>query len=49
MENRYKGKWSAAILDDYWWMMKRDVPETKYHRRAKKNTPLRSVIFYSYL
>jgi len=36
MEHRYKGKWSAAMLGDYCWMMKRDVPEPKYHRRAKR-------------
>jgi hypothetical protein len=36
MEHRYKGKCSAATLGDYCWMMKRDVPETKCHRRAKR-------------
>ena len=36
MEHRYKGKWSAAMLGDYCWMMKRDAPETKYHRQAKR-------------
>ena len=35
MEHRYRGKWSAAILGDYCWMMKRDAAETKYHRQAK--------------
>jgi len=35
MGHRYKGKWSAAMLGDYYWMMKRDTPETKYHRQAK--------------
>ena len=35
MEHRYKGKWSAAILGDYCWVMKRDAPETKCHRQAK--------------
>jgi len=24
------------MLGDYYWMMKRDVPETKYHRQAKR-------------
>jgi hypothetical protein len=24
----------AAMLGDYCWMMKRDAPETKYHRQA---------------
>jgi hypothetical protein len=27
MENTNKGKWSAAILVNYCWMMKSDVPE----------------------
>jgi CO dehydrogenase/acetyl-CoA synthase beta subunit len=27
MENRYKGKWSAAMLADYYWMVRRDAPE----------------------
>jgi len=36
MEHRYKGKWSTAMLDDCCWMMKRDVPETEYHRQAKR-------------
>jgi len=26
----------AAILGDYFWMMKRDASETKYHRQAKR-------------
>jgi len=32
MEHRYKGKWSDAMLGDYYWMMKMDAPETKFHR-----------------
>jgi hypothetical protein len=48
MEHSYKGKWRAAILDDYCWMMKWDATETNYHRKGQKDT-LRSVIFYSYL
>jgi len=28
MEHRYKGKYSAAILGNYCWMMKRDSSET---------------------
>jgi hypothetical protein len=28
-ERRYRGKWSAAILDDYCWMMNRGSTETK--------------------
>jgi hypothetical protein len=30
MENRYKGKWSAAMLADYFWTLKRDAPEIHY-------------------
>jgi len=36
IEHRYKGKSSAAMLGDYCWMTKRDVPETKYHQQAKR-------------
>ena len=25
MERRYKGKWSAVMLGEYYWMMKRDA------------------------
>jgi len=46
IEQRYKGKWSAAMLGEYCWMMKSDAPETKYHRQEERS--LRSVIFYSY-
>jgi hypothetical protein len=35
IEHWYKGKWSAAVLGDYCWMMKRDATETKYHRKPK--------------
>jgi len=27
----HKGKWSAAMLGDYCWMMKRDASKTKYY------------------
>ena len=33
---RYKWKWSAAMLGDYCWMMRSGAPETKYHRQAKR-------------
>jgi hypothetical protein len=36
MENRYKGKWSAAILADYCWTVKRAAPEIQYKRQAKR-------------
>jgi hypothetical protein len=32
---RHKGKWSAAMLGYYCWMMKRDASKTKYHRQTK--------------
>jgi len=32
----HKEKWSAAMLGDYCWMMKRDASKTKYHRQAKR-------------
>jgi len=35
-QDRYKGKWSTSMLGDYCWMMKRNAPETKYHRQAKR-------------
>jgi len=31
----HKGKWSAAMLGDCCWMMKRDASKTKYHKQAK--------------
>ena len=33
---RYRGKWSPALLRDYYWFMKRDAPEIKYHRQVKR-------------
>jgi hypothetical protein len=34
MENRYKGKWSAAMLVDYCWTVKRDAPEIQCKRQG---------------
>jgi hypothetical protein len=36
MENRYKSEWSAAMLADYCWTVKRDAPEIQYKRQAKR-------------
>jgi hypothetical protein len=36
MEHRNTGKLSAALLGDYWWMMKRGAAETKYDRQARR-------------
>jgi hypothetical protein len=27
IERRYKGRWNVNMLADYWWMLKREVPE----------------------
>jgi hypothetical protein len=35
MENRYKGKWSAAILASYCWMVKMDALEIQYSNKRK--------------
>jgi hypothetical protein len=30
MEKWYQGKWSPSKLADYWWILRIDVPQTKY-------------------
>ena len=35
MENRYKGKWSPAMLADFCWTLQRDRPDTVYKRMSK--------------
>ena len=42
MESRYQGWWSATMLADYSWMLRRNVPDVKHRRRstAKKFKPL---------
>ena len=37
MENRYKGKWSPAMLADFCWNLQRDEPNTTYKRKANYN------------
>ncbi|UYV71951.1 hypothetical protein LAZ67_9001304 [Cordylochernes scorpioides] len=34
MEKRYQGKWSPAMLADYCWTLKRDLPLAKYRRKS---------------
>jgi len=34
VEKRYKGKWTASMLAEYCWTVKRDVPDAKYRRKA---------------
>lgn len=36
IENRYRGKWSATRLADYWWTVKRDAPEIQYRRQVER-------------
>ncbi|UYV82502.1 hypothetical protein LAZ67_21002579 [Cordylochernes scorpioides] len=43
MEKRYQGKWSPAMLADYCWTLKRDLPQAKRYRNAIAiETPLQS-------
>ena len=34
MEKRYQGKWTSSMLADYFWTLKRDVPEANYRRKS---------------
>src|SRR5215475_5108335 len=36
MEDRYKGKWSPAMIADYCWTLIRDSPNSTFNRQAKK-------------
>ncbi|UYV79714.1 hypothetical protein LAZ67_18000389 [Cordylochernes scorpioides] len=45
MEKRYQGKWSPAMLADYCWTLKRDLPQAKYRRKSTTNE-IRAVIKY---
>jgi len=36
MENTYRHKWSAAMLDDYCWAVKRVSPENKYKQQVTR-------------
>ena len=35
MEKRYNGKWSAAMLADFCWMLQRDAPNVAYKRASR--------------
>lgn len=35
MENRYKGKWSPAMLADFCWSLQRDQPEASHKKKHK--------------
>ena len=36
METRYQGRWDAAMMADYCWTLKRDIPSAKHSRISKK-------------
>ena len=36
METRYQGRWDAAIMADYCWTLKRDIPSAVHSRISKK-------------
>ena len=38
MEKRYQGKWTSSILADYYWTLKRDVPEANYRPKSHAST-----------
>ena len=36
METRYQGRWDAAMMTDYCWTLKRDIPSAEHSRISKK-------------
>ena len=38
MEKRYQDKWTSSMLADYYWTLKRDVPDAKYRRKSYTST-----------
>ena len=36
METRYQGRWDAAMMADYCWTLKRDIPSAVHSRISKK-------------
>ena len=36
MEIRYQGRWYAAMMADYCWTLKRDIPSAEHLRTWKK-------------
>lgn len=36
MERNYQGRWDPAMLGDFCWMIKRDMPHAVYRRKSKK-------------
>jgi len=38
MEKRHQGKWTSSKTADYFWTLKRDVPEANYRRNSYAST-----------
>ena len=36
LETRYQGRWDAALMADYYWTLKRDIPSAEHSRISKK-------------
>ena len=36
METRYQGRWDAAMMADYCWTLKRDIPSAEHSRISRK-------------
>ena len=36
METRYQGRWDAAMMADYCWTLKRDIPSAVQSRISEK-------------
>ena len=36
METRYQGRWDAAVMADYCWTLKRNIPSAEHSRISKK-------------
>jgi hypothetical protein len=38
MEKWFQGNWTSSMLADYYWILKRDVPDVKYRRKSYVST-----------
>ena len=46
MESNYQGKWNPGMMEDFCWMLLRDIPEVKYIRSSKKTHFWLSVVLW---
>ena len=46
MESNYQGKWNPGMMEDFCWMLLRDIPEAKYTRSPKKTHFWLSVVLW---